>query len=119
MGWTYLRMLRMARAGLAYVAMLAAIVSAGTLGFAGVWAFTPEEEAALAPSVPAGVALPAGSTALPEPPGIVAPAIAAAQAPAPERVTASAPAMAAASAEPLAPSIAIQVPRSSAASTSA
>jgi len=85
----------MARAGLAYAAMLAASVSAGALGYAVIWAFAPQEQAALAPSVSNALALPAAVAAEAEPPGL-APAVAAAQAsapePKPEPVTASAPA---------------------------
>jgi hypothetical protein len=96
----------MARAGLAYAAMLAASVSAGALGYAVIWAFAPEEQAALAPSVSAAVALPVAVAAQPEPPGLAA-VVAAAQAsapePKPEPVTASAPAMAAAPAPPAEP----------------
>jgi hypothetical protein len=106
MGWTYLWVLRMARAGLAYAAMLAASVSAGALGYAVIWAYTPDEPIVVAASVPAAVEV----AAQPGPPGIVAPVIAAAQAPASEPVTASAPAMAAAPAEPLAPPVAMAIP---------
>jgi hypothetical protein len=106
----------MARAGLAYAAMLAASVSAGALGYAVIWAYTPDEPAALAPSVSAALAPSAEVAAQAGPPGIVAPVVAAPHA-ASEPVTASAHAIAAAPAEPLAPPVAsdIPVPRAGAA----
>jgi hypothetical protein len=100
----------MARAGLAYAAMLAASVSAGALGYAVVWAFAPEEQAALTPTMSTAIALPAAVAAEAEPTQLVVPAVAAAQAsapePKPEPAAASAPAIAAA------PAPAVEAPKS-------
>jgi hypothetical protein len=97
----------MARAGLAYAAMLAASVSAGALGYAVIWAYAPDEPIVEAPSVPAAAEV----AAQPGPPGLMAPVVADAQAsePKPEPVMASAPAMAAAHGEPLAPPVATAI----------
>src|SRR5206468_6140803 len=99
----------MARAGLAYAAMLAASVSAGALGYAVIWAYSPEQPAALAPSVSAAVAPPAEVAAQPGP-GVAAPVVAASQALSSEPVMASAPAVAAAPGEPLTPPVAADIP---------
>jgi hypothetical protein len=93
----------MARAGLAYAAMLAASVSAGALGYAVIWAYAPDEPIVEAPSVPAAAEV----AAQPGPLGVMAPVVADAQASASE--PASAPAMAAAHGEPLAPPVATAI----------
>src|SRR4051794_22079942 len=93
----------MARAGLAYAAMLAASVSAGALGYAVIWAYAPEEPIANAPTVRSAVA-PVEVAAQPGPPGIVTPVVPVPpRAAAPEPVTVAPPAIATASVEPAAP----------------
>jgi hypothetical protein len=103
---------------MAYAAMLAASVSVGALGYAVIWAYTPDEPVVPAPSMPSAVAPPVEIAAQLGPLGVVAPVAVAPRAPASEPVAVS-PAIAAAPVELAAPPVAsdIPAPRVSAAPT--